>query len=161
MAGEPRIIDFSRQYGTAWRDLNLAWIREHWEPELSDYKVLDNPLDEVIKPGGHILLAELDGEIVGTVALLRMDDSGYELAKMSVAESARGRGLGALLGEAAIERARQRGATRVYLESNSVLKPALALYRKLGFKQVSGEASSYSRCNVQMELRFAGPGNNP
>ena len=48
----------------------------------------------------------------------------------------------------------------MFLESNSVLKPALALYRKLGFVEVHGEASPYDRCNVQMELRFPQPGND-
>ncbi len=157
---EPAIIEFEPRYSEAWRELNLAWIREHWEPEPSDYRVLDHPVEEVIKPGGHILLAEQDGEIVGTVALMKMADGGYELAKMAVAGRARGQGLGALLGRAAIALARQLGATRVFLESNSVLKPALALYRKLGFTEVSGESSPYQRCNVQMELRFPHPGNN-
>lgn len=154
------IIDFEPQHASAWRDLNLAWIRQHWEPESSDFKVLDHPMDNVINPGGHILLAQRDGTILGTVALLVMDDGGVELAKMSVAEEARGEGLGFLLGQAAIERARQVGAPRVYLESDSVLTPAITLYRKLGFVDVSDTESPYARCNVQMELRLRAEENN-
>lgn len=149
-----RIIDFEPQHANAWRELNLAWIRQHWEPEASDFKTLDHPLDNVIRPGGHILLADSGAEIVGTVALLKMSDGGYELAKMSVAEHARGQGLGDLLGRAAIERARQLGAERVYLESNTVLTPAIALYQKLGFVEISDTDSPYNRCNIQMELRL-------
>lgn len=152
MTEERRIIDFEPTHAEAFRELNLAWIRQHWEPEASDYTVLDHPVDNIITPGGQILLAQQDGAIVGTVALLKMADGGFELAKMSVAEETRGQGLGVLLGEAAIARARELGATRVYLESNSVLKPALALYRKLGFSDISGVDSPYNRCNVQMEL---------
>ncbi len=161
MADDVQIIDFEPQHASAWRELNLAWIRQYWEPEASDYQVLDHPIDNVIVPGGHILLAQRYGDIVGTVALLKMADGGFELAKMSVAESARGQGLGVLLGEAAIDRARALRATRVYLESNSVLKPALALYRKLGFTDISGADSPYNRCNVQMELRLSAQGDNP
>lgn len=154
------IIDFELTHAAAFRELNLAWIRQHWEPEASDYKVLDHPVDNIITPGGHILLAQRDGTVVGTVALLKMTDGGFELAKMSVAEEARGQGLGVLLGKAAIARARELGATRVYLESNSVLKPALALYRKLGFSDISGVDSPYNRCNVQMELRLSASGDD-
>ncbi len=151
---QARIIDFEPQHADAWRDLNLAWIRQHWEPEASDYRALDHPIDNVLTPGGCILLAERDGEIIGTCALLKMDDGGFELAKMSVAEHAQGQGLGVLLGEAAIERAKELGAARVYLETNSVLTPAIALYEKLGFQHLALDDSPYARCNVQMELRF-------
>ena len=50
------------------------------------------------------------------------------------------------------------GATRVYLESNTILEPAINLYRKLGFKSVEGGASPYGRCNIQMEVWLAGDG---
>ena len=156
---ETRIIDFEPRHSDDWKQLNLAWIRQYWEPEASDFKVLDHPIDNVIEPGGCILLAEREGEIIGTCALLKMDDGGFELAKMSVAEKAQGQGLGALLGEAAIERARALDATRVFLESNSVLTPAISLYEKLGFQHISGEESPYARCNVQMELRFTNTSN--
>ena len=45
-----------------------------------------------------------------------------------------------------------------YLETNSILEPAVNLYRKLGFKDVAGGASPYCRCNVQMELPLASYG---
>lgn len=92
------------------------------------------------------------GTVVGTCALIKMDDERYELAKMAVSEAARGKGIGWLLGRAIIERARDLGATTVYLESNTMLTPAIALYRKLGFKRVTGPPSPYHRCNIQMEL---------
>nr|MCU0634753.1 GNAT family N-acetyltransferase [Gemmatimonadaceae bacterium] len=55
------------------------------------------------------------------------------------------------LGTATLERARQMGARRVYLESNTRLAPAIALYRKLGFVPVVGPPSPYARCDIQME----------
>ena len=59
-----------------------------------------------------------------------------------------------MLGKALLDRAREVGATRVYLESNTILEPAIHLYRKLGFKRVEGGASPYDRCNIQMEVRL-------
>ena len=149
-----RIIDFEDRHADAFRDLNLAWIRQLWEPEASDYQALEHPQQNIIERGGHIALAELDGEIVGTCALLQLANDRYELAKMTIAEPARGLGLGEKLARAIIARARELGARSVYLESNSALTPAIRLYEKLGFKYVEGGCSSYARCDVRMELRL-------
>jgi len=51
-----------------------------------------------------------------------------------------------------IERAKLLGAKRLYLESNTILKPAVNLYHKLGFEHIKGATSPYERCNVQMEI---------
>ena len=51
-----------------------------------------------------------------------------------------------------MDRARELGASRVFLESNTILEPAINLYRKLGFTPVQDEASPYDRCNIQMEI---------
>ena len=42
-------------------------------------------------------------------------------------------------------------ATRLYLESNTSLVPAISLYRKLWFREVTGGASPYARCDIRME----------
>jgi GNAT superfamily N-acetyltransferase len=81
-----------------------------------------------------------------------MEDGSYELAKMAVSPEARGKNIGWLLGNAIIEKARSIGAHRLYLESNTILKPAISLYHKLGFKKITGPPSPYERANIQMEL---------
>ena len=141
---EASIIDFAPQYADAFRDLNLAWIRQHWEPEEADIKALDHPREYILDPGGQILLAVKAGEVVGTAALLKMDDGGFELAKMTVAADARGLGIGKLLMKAAIERARALGARRLFLESNSVLDAAIQLYESTGFEYIEGVDSPYT-----------------
>ena len=78
----------------------------------------------------------------------------FELAKMAVSPTAQGLGIGWLLGQACIERARSLGVRRLYLESNTRLKPAISLYHKLGFRKVAGPPSPYERCDIQMELLF-------
>jgi GNAT superfamily N-acetyltransferase len=83
-----------------------------------------------------------------------MEDGGFELAKMAVAPGAKGKGIGLLLGQACIDKARALGAGRVYLESNTKLRPAISLYHKLGFRKIAGPPSPYERCNIQMELRL-------
>ena len=134
----------------------MEWISRYFTLEPADLKALDYPEEYILGPGGSILLAEIGPQVVGTCALLRMRDGSYELAKMAVSPAAQGRGIGYQLGLAAVQRVRDLGGRRVYLESNSVLAPALALYRKLGFRPLAQPVvSPYARADVQLELLLA------
>ena len=101
-------------------------------------------------------MALYEGEPVGVCAMIKMDDPKYqyELSKMAVAPSAQGKNIGWLLAQAVIEKARSLGADYLYLESNTILKPAINLYHKLGFQKVTGRETPYERCNIQMELKI-------
>ena len=147
------IIDFSAEHAAAFKQLNLAWITEHWRVEAADLKALDSPFESIIDVGGAILIGELDSAVVGTVALIPLEEGTLELAKMTVSKAARGTGLGLALGKAALTRAKEMGARKVYLESNTILTPALSLYEKLGFQPLPDDAraSPYERCNIRME----------
>ena len=146
------VVDFRSEHAAAFRRMNLNWITRYWEVEEADRLYLDNPREKILDPGGSILMALYEGEPVGTVALISMGSGSYELAKMAVEERARGKGIGWRLGKAVLDRARDLGGTRVYLESNTILEPAIGLYRKLGFESVQSGASPYDRCNIQMEV---------
>jgi DNA-binding MarR family transcriptional regulator/GNAT superfamily N-acetyltransferase len=146
------IIDYRSEYKVAFKALNEAWISKYFKMEASDYKYLDHPEENIIEKGGQILFALYNGEPVGTCALVPMKEQTVELAKMAVADEAKGKGIGYLLGLAAIQKAKEMGANRIYLESNTMLKPAITLYQKLGFKRVVGEPSPYERSNIQMEI---------
>ena len=127
----------------------------HWQLEDSDRQALDDPDEYIIDRGGHIFLA-LDGdEVVGTCALLRVTENTYELAKMAVDVRTRGKGVGAALGTAVINKARSLRVDKLYLESNTILEPAIRLYRRLGFEEFVGEPSPYERCNIQMLLKLS------
>jgi DNA-binding MarR family transcriptional regulator/N-acetylglutamate synthase-like GNAT family acetyltransferase len=148
------IVEFDSRYQSAFRQLNEEWITKYFQMEESDHKALDHPIEYIINGGGYIFMALYKDEPVGTCALIRMEDGGYELAKMAVSPKTQGLGIGFLLGKACIEKARATGAWRVYLESNTMLKPAINLYYKLGFRKTSGPPSPYERSNIQMELIF-------
>ena len=150
------VVDFRPEHAAAFRRTNLDWITRYWEVEDADRLYLDHPQEEILDPGGAILMALCDGEVVGAAALISKGSGSYELAKMAVDEPARGKRIGWRLGRAVLVRARELGAKRVYLESNTILEPAINLYRKLGFTTIRGGASPYDRCNIQMELWFAG-----
>lgn len=145
------IVPYEESYHDSFRQLNQEWITTYFTMEAADYQALDHPDEKILRPGGCILMALYDGEAVGTCALLKMDDDTYELAKMAVSPSAQGKHVGWLLGQAVLEKAKAMGAKTVYLESNTMLKPAISLYHKLGFERVKGPASPYERCNIQMK----------
>jgi DNA-binding MarR family transcriptional regulator/GNAT superfamily N-acetyltransferase len=148
-----QIVDFAPEYALAFRQLNEAWISQYFRMEPADFKALDNPKTYIIDGGGSILIALHNGAAVGTCALIKTTDAKvFELAKMAVSVTMQGKGLGLLLGKAAIDKARELGAEKLYLESNTILKPAIKLYEKLGFKKIAGIPSPYERCNIQMEL---------
>jgi putative acetyltransferase len=149
------IVDFHEGFAPDFKALNVAWISRYFALEPKDLEVLDDPVGKVTAPGGHILMAVEGGEAIGCVALMVMKDGGFEVAKMAVIEAHKGRGVGRELMAACIERARQFGARRLYLETNSGLAPALGLYRRFGFQDVRpAQPSPYARADVMMELRL-------
>ena len=152
-AGTPvRVVQYESRHRDAFRDLNVAWISRYFAIEDADLKVLNDPERAILAPGGAILMAEMANEPVGTVALIRVAADGFELAKMAVTPSAQGHGIGALLGQAAIERARQLGARWIELLSNTSLAPALHLYHKLGFVEAPLGGTDYRRADIRMVL---------
>jgi DNA-binding MarR family transcriptional regulator len=148
------IVEYEPQYQRAFHDLNEEWIQHYFKMEPTDYKSLDDPEGYILSKGGYILIALYEGDPVGVCALIKMHDDTYdfELAKMAVAPRAQGKNIGYLLGLAVMEKARQVGAQKLYLESNTLLKSAINLYYKLGFTKVTGRPTPYERCNIQMEV---------
>ncbi|SDD40514.1 transcriptional regulator, MarR family with acetyltransferase activity [Mucilaginibacter pineti] len=149
-----QIIDYIPTHREAFKNLNEQWISQWFKMEEADYKALDNPQGYILDKGGYILVALYNNQPVGVCALIKMNDPvyDYELAKMAVSPTAQGKSIGWLLGNAIIEKARSLGAGKIYLESNTILKPAVNLYHKLGFQKVGGRPSPYERSNIQMEL---------
>ncbi|PWN64339.1 GNAT family N-acetyltransferase [Chryseobacterium oncorhynchi] len=151
---EVKIIAYEPQYKEAFKALNEEWIRTFFVMEASDYKLLDNPEEQILNKGGHIAFALLNGEVVGTCALVKAKEEPltFELSKMAVSPKAQGKKIGYLLGNALVEKARELKAEKVFLETNSVLVPAIKLYEKLGFRHMPITNPGYDRVDVQMEL---------
>lgn len=138
----------------AFQRLNEAWITKYFALEEADRVVLSDPRKYILAGGGQICMAEEGGEAIGCCALVAVEPGTLELAKMTVAEEARGRGVGRMLLRFAIDMARKMGAARLYLESNTKAEAAVHLYEELGFRHLPGPAheSKYARANVFMEL---------
>ena len=88
------IVEFEPRHAQAFQALNEAWISKYFVIEPKDREVLGDPQGKIIDKGGRVFMALKEGEPVGCAALLKMDDGGYEVAKMTVSETLRGSGLG-------------------------------------------------------------------
>ena len=146
------ILDYQPQHQPAFRALNHEWISQYFTIEPIDNAMLDDPQGYILAPGGYIFMAQHGTELVGTCALIKEHEGVYELAKMAVSPRAQGLGIGWELGQAALAKARELGAHRVELLSNSRLTPALRLYEKLGFRHVPAPPTAYQRTDVKMVL---------
>jgi ribosomal protein S18 acetylase RimI-like enzyme len=154
-----RIEPFRPELREHFYRLNAEWLRKHFYLEEIDHRVLSNPETEILEPGGAIVFACLDEEVVGTCALKRESPGVFELTKMAVAEAHQGLGIGRRLLDAAIAEFRRRKGKTLFLESNRKLAPALRLYESAGFEhQPTRKADShYQRSDVYMIWRRQRP----
>jgi GNAT superfamily N-acetyltransferase len=149
---QPRVVDYSPEIGHHFARLNRVWIEKYFYLEQEDLRVLGDP-KKIVDDGGFVLFALIGKKVVGTCALLKADDKCFELVKMAVDEAYRGAGVGRVLLERSIERARGAGASVLTLETNTILESAVRLYRKLGFREVEARhESKFSRVNLVMSL---------
>ena len=150
---ELRIIDFQPRHAEAFRDLNLAWIKAFFRIEPFDLEELNDPVGTVLRPGGVILIAEAADQAVGVCALLYRSPGCYEVSKMAVREDCRGRGVGRRLLDAVVDRARRMDAHTLLIVSNTVLTPAIRLYRSFGFRETPMPLGQpYERGNIALAL---------
>jgi ribosomal protein S18 acetylase RimI-like enzyme len=151
----PRVVPYRDEFRAAFDELNREWIEKYFTLEPADREILGDPGGKIIDAGGQIFFVIERGEILGTCAMLPHGADEYEIAKMAVAPKARGRGFGDVLMDACMAFAREREAHRVIIVSNTVLEPAIRLYRKHGFIQVplTGDAR-YERANIRLEMEL-------
>lgn len=143
----------------AFKALNIEWIESYFRVEPKDLEALDHP--EFIIADGAIAMAEIGAKVVGTCALMkRPEPATWEIAKMGVRPAHRGAGIGSALLAYLIDFAPSLGARRLYIETNTVLTPAIRLYEKFGFRHLpysERPISPYERADVHMDLLLPGP----
>jgi GNAT superfamily N-acetyltransferase len=151
---EIEILEYRTEHQPWFEKLNRTWIEEYFQMEKIDYEVLQHPDEHIISKGGSILMAQYEKHIAGTVALKYSSPGVFEFTKMAVDERYRGKKVGMVLAEAAIRKVKQMGGHTIILYSNTVLEPAIRLYRKLGFQEVPVDGP-YKRSNIKMELKLS------
>ena len=149
---ELKIVPYRREHRDVFKQLNLEWLDHFNLTETHDLMILNDPEGEVIDKGGFIFMAEADGKVVGSAGLMKEHEGVYELVKMAVTESYRGKGIARLLIERCLYKAREIRAKKVTLFSNHQLQTAINLYEKYGFQHTEVVNSPMETADVRMEL---------
>jgi putative acetyltransferase len=88
-------------------------------------------------PAGRLLLAEYEGQLAGCVALHRLGPEICEMKRLYLRPQFRGKGVGRALAEKVIGEARCIGYRKMRLDTvEPIMKDAVAMYRRLGFREI-------------------------
>lgn len=110
---------------------------------------------EYALPDGRLLLAEYEGQLAGCVALHKWQADICEMKRLYLRSSFRGKGLGRALAEAIIGEARSIGYRRMRLDTiEPIMKDAVEMYRKLGFREVAPYRPNPIAGAMYMELNL-------
>jgi ribosomal protein S18 acetylase RimI-like enzyme len=148
------IVAYRPEHQPWFEKLNRDWIKKFFWMEQVDFEVLQNPGTHILTAGGFIFMALYQKEVAGTVALKFVEPGVYEFTKMAVDEKFRGKKVGEVLSNVAIVKAKETGARKIILYSNTKLIAAINLYRKLGFVEIPLDGP-YKRSDIKMELKLS------
>ncbi|WP_212005342.1 GNAT family N-acetyltransferase [Chitinophaga sp. HK235] len=88
-------------------------------------------------PGGALLLAKVDGQVAGCVAVRPFDNTTAEMKRLFVKDAFKGHGVGKALAARAIEESKGLGYKRILLDTLAHMRPAIELYTSLGFQPIA------------------------
>ncbi|MDB6000614.1 MAG: family acetyltransferase [Rhizobacter sp.] len=116
------------------RSLNIDLSFQDIEAELAGMP------GEYVPPHGHMLLAYIDGELAGCGAFRALPEVDYanacEMKRLYVRKPFRRFGLGRVLAQALMDRARQAGYSAMLLDTLDEMESARGLYTTLGFEEI-------------------------
>lgn len=148
------IIGYQPEFAKDFYNLNVQWLEKYFYVEPYDEKVLSNPQEYVLDPGGFIFFAKYNTEIVGVVSIINQKTF-FELSKMAVLPKYQGLKIGLQLMNFCIEFAKNKQWESITLYSHRSLVPAINLYKKMGFKEIPVEENShYERSDIKMILEL-------
>lgn len=151
-----RILSYDPTYAEDFKELNLAWLKKYFWVEPHDEEVLGNPEKYIIAPGGSIFFVEDEGRIIGTVALMKMEEGVFELTKMAVTPEFQGKKIGQKLMAHTIDFAKNKGWDTLIIYSNRKLENAIYIYQKYGFEEIPmGNNTPYARGDIKMRLKLS------
>ena len=125
-----------------------------WDPEDEFWDLLaEEPAFPYRSPIGAMwVIRDRDGVVVGSIAAQRIDGPTVELHRLYLDAHLRGQGLGRQLVETAVEWARNHGAWRIELWSDTRFEDAHRLYERLGY--VKSDTRSLDDVNQTTEYKY-------
>ena len=129
------------------KSLGFSLCFQNFDQELADLP------GQYVPPEGRLLLAECDGQLAGCIALHKLSDGICEMKRLYLRPQFRGRGLGRVLVDRIMGEARQIGYERMRLDTvEPVMKDAVAMYRKIGFRETAPYCTNPMPGTLYMEL---------
>lgn len=146
---------FRPEHASRFEELNREWLERYNLMEPANEQQLADPQSYFLGRGGQIFVALHGDDVIGTCAIVPHGVDGWEIAKLTVASEFQGQGIARRLVSRCITFAREHGARRVFLVSNSQLQTALRLYASFGFEyRALPDVKEYQHEDVYMELRL-------
>jgi len=146
------IEEYKTQYKKYFKSLNIEWLNHYLSVTKEDEDTLSNP-GNIIKEGGIILFAKLNGFVIGTGTLINHANGTYEIAKMAVDPKERGKQAGKKLVLALIDKCKKLKAKKLYLLTSPKLETAVKLYHQIGFRdrKMPDQFHNSCLCLIYME----------
>lgn len=131
------------------KSLNFSLCFQSFDTELASLP------GDYAPPQGRLLLAEYEGQFAGCVALHKLEDDICEMKRLYLRPEFRGKGLGRVLADRIISEARQIGYRRMRLDTvGPVMKDAVAIYRRIGFREIAPYRPNPNPGTLYMELEL-------
>ena len=106
-------------------------------------------------PSGRLLLASYEGQLAGCVALHPLEPEIGEMKRLYLRPSVRGKGLGRTMIDVIVNEARAIGYRRIRLDTiEPLMRDAVALYRKMGFREIPPYCANPFEGALYMELNL-------
>ncbi|WP_299549010.1 bifunctional helix-turn-helix transcriptional regulator/GNAT family N-acetyltransferase [Seonamhaeicola sp.] len=130
-----KIIDYKPSLKKYFYELAGPWLLGVLDGKLEDDDkfTLNNPDKAYLEHGGFLFYAKYNSDIVGCVALKRLDEDTFEFAKLFINPNFRKLGIATRLIERCISRCMENDATELWLQTTMSMPQAHKLYYKLGF----------------------------
>ncbi len=136
---EVKIVPFEEKYTQEIVDLIIPIQREEFNIQLTveDQPDLLTIQEEYIDTGGNFWVALFDDKVIGTIALVRLENHCGAIKKMFVTKDFRGeKQIGRKLLDTLVNYCKEQGYERLYLGTVEVLKAAQKFYKKNGFELI-------------------------
>ena len=131
------------------QSLGFSLCFQNFDKELADLP------GDYAPPDGRLLLAEFEGQIAGCVALHKLEAVICEMKRLYLRAEFRGKGLGRAMADRIIAEARTMGYQRMRLDTvEPVMKDAVAMYRRIGFREIAPYCKNPMAGVLYMELQL-------
>ena len=148
-----KVIPFEEKYMQSFIDFNTDWIVSNFGFLEEHDKETFERIDEEMEAGAMIFFAVENDIALATCMAMPLEGTTWELCKLGSNKNIPHRGAGSAVFEASMKWALEHGAERLFILSNSKLKPALHIYEKYGFREIKLDDYEYVRGDIAFEYR--------